>query len=499
MAPSLTRPDRKQGATLWVAVSLTLLAVPLLSHPVQAAPTPNAAVAAGWKQTCILKAIGTVDCYGLNEYGEANDYAGGDAVAVSAGGFATCILKATGNVDCQGLNNMGQTEDYTGGFATAVSTGGLHTCILTASHNVLCWGYNSDGQSNNYLGGDATAVQVGNAHTCVLKGNGNVDCYGRNTYGESNDYTGGDAVGVFVGNWHTCVVKSNGNVDCYGINANGESNDYSGGDAVAGAAGWGHTCILKTNKNVDCYGSNGSGEGADYTGGDAYSVAVGDGHTCILKTNAIVDCRGANSDGQAYDYGYCCTPGAPRNVAATTGTERGKIVLSWQPPASDGGVAITNYKLYRGTASGAETVYVTLGNVLSYTDSGLGDGTTRYYKVLAVNDLGESPPSNEASATTLPPPTAPTAPQDLQASWGVAKTVLAWQAPASNGGSSVTGYRIYRGSSSGGETQIATVSSYPLTYTDTGCFAPLPCYYKVGAVNSVGTGPLSDEATWHIP
>lgn len=482
----------------WLTLALALVAVPLLSPDAAATPTPNVAVAAGWKDTCVLINTGNVDCYGLDQYGEASDYIGGDATAISVGGFTSCILKLTGNVDCRGLNGDGQAADYNGGFASAVSTHGLHTCILTTSHNVLCWGYNSDGQAANYLGGDAVDVRVGNAHTCVLKGNGNVDCYGRNTYGESNDYLGGDAVGLFVGNWNTCVIKSNRNVDCYGRNSSGESNDYLGGNAVSGASGWSHTCILTSGGNVDCYGSNDNGEADDYFGGDAFSVAAGDLHTCILKTNARVDCRGSNSDGQAYDYGYCCTPGVPRNLAAATGSQRGTLTLSWQAPLSDGGVAITNYRLFRGTASGAETPWLKLGNVLSYTDSGLGDSATYYYKVRAINALGESVSSNEASATTLPAPTAPTAPLNLQASWGVAETRLSWQPPASNGGSSVLGYKIYRGSASGEEILVDTVGNV-LSYTDKECFAPLPCYYQVAAYNSVDTGPRSNEATWHIP
>ena len=48
--------------------------------------------------------------------------------------------------------------------------------------------------------------------------------------------------------------------------------------------------------------------------------------------------------------------------------------------------------------SGGETFLVQLGNVLTYTDSGLTRGQTYYYKVSAVNAKGEGPLSNEASA-----------------------------------------------------------------------------------------------------
>jgi PKD repeat protein len=105
-------------------------------------------------------------------------------------------------------------------------------------------------------------------------------------------------------------------------------------------------------------------------------------------------------------------PGAPTGLTAAPGN--GKISLSWQAPSSNGGVNITSYKVYRGTTSGGETPLTSggcssLGAVLSCTDTGLTNGQTYYYKVTAVNALGEGPQSNEASGT----PTSCTAAQLL--------------------------------------------------------------------------------------
>src|SRR5947208_1241415 len=185
-------------------------------------------------------------------------------------------------------------------------------------------------------------------------------------------------------------------------------------------------------------------------------------------------------------------PSAPQNLAATGGNAQ--VTLTWQAPASNGGSPITNYKIYRGTTSGGETLVATIGNQLSYSDGGLTNGVTYYYKVSAVNNAGEGPQSNEASATPTAPATPPSAPQGLGATAGDATVTLTWSAPSSNGGSQITNYRIYRGTTSGGETLKATISNV-ITYTDTTVTNGATYYYQVSAVNSAGEGPRSNEAS----
>lgn len=90
---------------------------------------------------------------------------------------------------------------------------------------------------------------------------------------------------------------------------------------------------------------------------------------------------------------------APPSLNSVTGGS-GRVALQWSPPASDGGSAVTGYDIYRGTASGAEALLTQVGNnVTSYTDTSVTNGTTYYYKVSAVNAVGESALSNELSAT----------------------------------------------------------------------------------------------------
>jgi fibronectin type 3 domain-containing protein len=189
-------------------------------------------------------------------------------------------------------------------------------------------------------------------------------------------------------------------------------------------------------------------------------------------------------------------PSAPQNLTASAGSNG--ITLNWSA-ANGNGTAVTNYKIYRSTTSGSETLLTTVGNVLTYTDSSVASATTYFYKVTAVNANGESARSNEASATTAAAPTVPASINNLSARPSSTRGVqLSWTAP-SNGGAAIDGYRIYRGTSSGSEVFLTTMScSAPTgstcTVTDSTAQSGTVYYYKVAARNSVGTAPLSNEA-----
>ena len=86
-------------------------------------------------------------------------------------------------------------------------------------------------------------------------------------------------------------------------------------------------------------------------------------------------------------------PGTPQNLTASAGNTQ--VALSWGSVSG-----ATSYNIYRGTSSNGEgtTVFAT-STTNSYTNTGLTNGTTYYYKVAAVNASGSSGQSNEASGT----------------------------------------------------------------------------------------------------
>jgi len=87
-------------------------------------------------------------------------------------------------------------------------------------------------------------------------------------------------------------------------------------------------------------------------------------------------------------------PTTPTNLTAAGGN--GLVTLNWTA-----GTGATSYNVYRGTTVGGEstTPIATGVTAVTYVDSTVTNGQTYYYTVRAVNSIGTSDASNEASAT----------------------------------------------------------------------------------------------------
>jgi len=90
--------------------------------------------------------------------------------------------------------------------------------------------------------------------------------------------------------------------------------------------------------------------------------------------------------------GAANSPSAPTRLAASPGNTN--AILSWT------GSSGATYNIYRGTAAGSEatTAIATGISTTSYTNTGLTNGTSYFYKVAAVSASSTSSQSNEASA-----------------------------------------------------------------------------------------------------
>ena len=93
--------------------------------------------------------------------------------------------------------------------------------------------------------------------------------------------------------------------------------------------------------------------------------------------------------------------------------------------------------------------------------------------------------------------TVPTAPRDLNATAvGDNRINLTWDAPSSNGGSTITGYKIEVSNNgrTNWTTRVANTGSSNRTHSHTGLSAGDIRHYRVSAINASGTGPHSNVA-----
>jgi hypothetical protein len=97
----------------------------------------------------------------------------------------------------------------------------------------------------------------------------------------------------------------------------------------------------------------------------------------------------------AFDPPEPARPPAPQLVAAVR--QGGAVTVTWEVP-DNGGTPLTGYKVYRGTASGGETLLATIGpGKPAYLDATADPNTQYFYRVSAVNAQGEGPFCGEVS------------------------------------------------------------------------------------------------------
>ena len=95
-------------------------------------------------------------------------------------------------------------------------------------------------------------------------------------------------------------------------------------------------------------------------------------------------------------------PGVPRSLEVeTAGT--GELAATWRPPESNGGSDVTEYQVQWKLATGSWNTEADVSSATttgtSYTITGLSLNTEYAIRVIAVNDVGDGPPSAEETET----------------------------------------------------------------------------------------------------
>jgi surface protein len=219
--------------------------------------------------------------------------------------------------------------------------------------------------------------------------------------------------------------------------------------------------------------------------------------------------------------GQATTPGAPTNLAGTSGNAQ--VALTWTAPSDNGGASISNYYYKYSSDSGStwSTPALTGSSSASYTVTGLTNGTAYIFQVAAVNSAGTgsystssasvSPTAPTTTTTTTIAATAPTSAPTLTGyvtsftsggqiwyEWdfcGTSSQNVSFT-PGGNGGSAITNYQWSAGTFSGGTYVPTTWNDFSPAKTAspvpfTGLSDSNEYWYFIRAKNAIGTGPTS--------
>ena len=216
-------------------------------------------------------------------------------------------------------------------------------------------------------------------------------------------------------------------------------------------------------------------------------IAVG---TCKIDANqaANTNWKAAAQVQQSFAVG-ANVPAKPTTVKGTAG--KGSVTVSWTAGANNGS-AITMF-----TATSAplgKTCQTTVLTSPSCKITGLTLGSTYTFTVTATNAVGTSAAS-VASAGVVP--LALTVPGQPTGVTGVgldSSAVVSWLAPADDGGSAITAYKVT--STSGGKTCSTTGA---LTCKVTGLANHTSYKFTVTATNAKGTGAASVASSGVLP
>jgi hypothetical protein len=173
------------------------------------------------------------------------------------------------------------------------------------------------------------------------------------------------------------------------------------------------------------------------------------------------------------------------NLIATGG--QNQITLTWD----DVFETETGFAIYRSTSEGGaySLITTTASNAVSYTDTGLNETTTYYYKLVAVG--ASSHEYTTSGITVLPAPSglivAPASSSQINLTW-------------TDNSSSETGFEIERSNSSGsGFGLIVTTAANATSYNDTGLNSNTTYYYRVRAIGSVNSQYTAESSATTSP
>jgi surface protein len=185
-------------------------------------------------------------------------------------------------------------------------------------------------------------------------------------------------------------------------------------------------------------------------------------------------------------------PTAPTTISARASISA--LSATFSAPASNGGLPLLGYEVGYSLTQGGVTTWVSVSPVvtssstLSFTLSGLVNGTSYWVKARAINSIGAGTVSSEFGPVT--PATTPSAPSIASSTISAGTVLLNLGAPGTNGGSAITTYE-YRFATNSSAVLSASWTSSATTSTSIGASGLVngtSYFFQVRAVNSIGAG-----------
>jgi alpha-tubulin suppressor-like RCC1 family protein len=276
-------------------------------------------ISVGSGSTCGLTLLGTIKCWGVNNFGQLGNNSRNDswipvevvgltgAKQVEAADGMACAITATDGVKCWGSNSSGRLGNnsltdspvpvdvvgLTG--IKEIALGGYYSCAITAQDTVKCWGYPFSGPPAALVPVEIPGlngikhIAMSTTNACVITNVGSVKCWGYNTVGQ-------------LGN-NSMVNSLATPVDVLGLSGVTQI-------AIEYNIGQGHSCALSNDGTVKCWGSNNSGQLGNNTMTRSLvatpvsgltgikSIGVSFDNSCAVTAQDTVKCWGLNGDGQ---------------------------------------------------------------------------------------------------------------------------------------------------------------------------------------------------------